>query len=147
MWMVSVFCYPFLVTSAFVLSNSVTAFSARRLAAAFLYNLACSLAVACILRLARPRLAAWLVQCLLAFLALFTFVSAVHFLLFGQLLGLPSIYALLDTTPTESSEFAFSMLRRDHLFVALALTLPLLFSLARLARVSRVTFHRRNFAL
>jgi glucan phosphoethanolaminetransferase (alkaline phosphatase superfamily) len=40
---------------------------------------------ACILRLARPRLATWLVQCLLAFLALFTFVSVMHFLLFGQI--------------------------------------------------------------
>jgi heptose-I-phosphate ethanolaminephosphotransferase len=147
MWMVCVFCYPFVVTSAFVLSNSATAFTAGRLAAALLYNLAFSLTVACILRLARPRLAAWLVQCLLAFLALFTFVSVMHFLLFGQLLGLPSIYALLDTTPTESSEFAFSMLQRDHLFVALALTFPLLFSLARLPRVSRLTFHRRKLAL
>src|ERR1700716_4303639 len=123
MWMVSVFCYPFLVTSAFVLSNSATAFAAGRLAAALLYNLAFSLTVACILRLARPRLATWLVQCLLAFLALFTFVSAVHFLLFGQLLGLPSIYALLDTTlfricVLDASTRSFVCRARTHVSVA-----------------------------
>src|SRR3981189_3042962 len=79
MWMVSVFCYPFLVTSAFVLSNSATAFTAGRLAAALLYNLAFSLTVACILRLGRPRLPPRRGQCFLALLALFTFVSVVHF--------------------------------------------------------------------
>ena len=141
------FCYPSLVTSALVLQNSATAFTATRLAGAAVFNLAFSLTLICILRLLKPALGAWLLRLLLVFFAIFTFGSVGHFLLFGQLLGLPSIYALMDTTPAESSEFASMMLKSGPVLAALALTLPLVLCLVRPPRLRPLPNKRRRLTV
>ena len=60
-----------------------------------------------------------------AFLAIFTVISAVHFILYGELTGLPSLYAALDTTMAEGSEYLSTIIRPVHISIAALAALPL----------------------
>lgn len=74
---------------------------------------------------------AWLLLSL--YLLLYTFVYVYHFLLYGQLPGAPSVFALIDTNKSEAIEFASSVFQLKYFFYATIAAVPLLF----IARSSR----------
>jgi heptose-I-phosphate ethanolaminephosphotransferase len=140
-------CYPFLITSFLLLFDSPNVYLASRVVVAAIYNVTFFLIVTCVLRLVRPRLSAWLKRSLLVLLALFTVGSVMHFLLYRQLIGLPSIYSIIDTTPDESSEFVHSMIRLDQLTVAFVLAAPLLWLAVRFPHLPSLAVRRRVLAI
>lgn len=57
---------------------------------------------------------------------LYLFLSGYHFSLYGQLIGLPSIFPVIDSNSDEVQEFLISYFRWDYLAAALFLALPML---------------------
>jgi heptose-I-phosphate ethanolaminephosphotransferase len=71
--------------------------------------------------------------CLFQFVLLFAWIY--HFSLYGQLVGLPSLYALVDTNPSEASEFIEANFRIGYLALALLGSAPLLVGAIRPPRL------------
>lgn len=77
-------------------------------------------------------------------LLLVTGITVVHFCLFGQLVGLASIYAILDSNMAEATEFGATFLRIDAFLYALLALVPFLLIPRRLVR-SLETSMRRSY--
>ncbi|MFD0462844.1 sulfatase-like hydrolase/transferase [Microvirga aerilata] len=65
------------------------------------------------------------------YLVVFTIGSVLHFCLYRQVIGVSSIYAILDTNIHEGLEFAQSVIRADLLFLSFLSGLPLFFGASR----------------
>jgi heptose-I-phosphate ethanolaminephosphotransferase len=63
------------------------------------------------------------------FLAIFTFSSIYHFGLYRQLIGIPAVYAIVDTDGQEVQAFAQSAFRLDLLVLSVLGSAPLLYGL------------------
>jgi heptose-I-phosphate ethanolaminephosphotransferase len=75
-------------------------------------------------------------------LVLVTGITVVHFTLFGQLVGLASIYAILDSNMAEATEFSATFLRADAFIYAVLALLPILIIPGRLIRTLEAGMHR-----
>lgn len=90
------------------------------------FNILLLVIFTCLLHCAPGRLSRLLgLSGLFLFLALFLLVSIYHYCLYKQLLGLPSIYAMLDTDRNEAAEFIMAFGRIDYLGLSLLVALPL----------------------
>jgi heptose-I-phosphate ethanolaminephosphotransferase len=118
--------YPFIITSAAAYSQSLNSALLERYLVACIYNLIFFSLMLISIRFLQPRLLRTCVSIgLWAFLGIFTFVSIYHFSLYGQLVGLPSIYAVMDITGQETREYLGTIFRYDYALWALLAVAPL----------------------
>ncbi len=66
---------------------------------------------------------------------IYLFISVYHFSLYRQLIGLPTIYPIIDTNYHEAVEFAAANIRGDYLGVAILLAFPVFWFLLKPPRL------------
>ena len=140
--------YPFLVTSGV---SAVYFISNRgyqlRIAVALLYNIVFNLLLVCgIYSLPLARLRSLLNLLLWTYLTIFTLFSVAHLIIYGQLIGVPSLMAAGDTNFQESYEFIVS-LNIAAVVIAIMATAPILCCLYISQKKSRglsITIRRRT---
>ncbi|MDQ9172249.1 phosphoethanolamine transferase [Oxalobacteraceae bacterium R-40] len=131
--------YPFLLLSSLVYSGEVRFRSSYDFVKSAIFNIAffCSgIFLLATLRSARIRWMLLKIVFLLQFLLVF--VSIYHFCLYGQFIGSPAVYALLDTNFSESLQFALAYLRLDYLLLALIAAAPALWSVIHPVLLPRI---------
>ncbi|MGH6857096.1 MAG: phosphoethanolamine transferase [Methylocella sp.] len=98
-----------------------------RIVAGFAFNLLFFVVLTTILEILGSfiiRKLAWLLLSL--YLTIYTFVYVYHFLLYGQLPGVPSVFALIDTNRREAIDFASSVFELKYFIYATIAAAPLL---------------------
>lgn len=69
----------------------------------------------------------------------FLFAQVYHFSIYGQLIGLPSVYPLIDTNFQEATEYIAANLKTSYLTLSLLVALPMLYFSVHPVRVKNVS--------
>ena len=131
MFHVAMWNYPMVLGTVVVFAQTGNFYMAARHAVALGYNLAFFAVIVGLLGWLPDRARRIGTLLVYAFLAIFTVISAVHFILYGELMGLPSLYAALDTTMAEGSEYLSTIIRPVHISIAALAALPLCIAAAQ----------------
>jgi heptose-I-phosphate ethanolaminephosphotransferase len=131
MFHVAMWNYPMVLGTVVVFAQTGNFYMAARHAVALVYNLAFFAVIVGLLGWLPDRARRIGTLLVYAFLAIFTVISAVHFILYGELMGLPSLYAALDTTMAEGSEYLSTIIRPVHISIAALAALPLCIAAAQ----------------
>lgn len=137
--------YPFFVTACFAYLSEYSGLFPSILAKSSVFNVLLLLSgLSAIAMIESVPVKNGILRTVYFFQFVFLFCEAYHFLIYDQLIGLPSIYPLIDTNIQEMKEYIAANLKSGYLIFSLAVSLPVLYfsiSPVRIKKLSCAPLH------